>query len=341
MSAGSHPEQEKKKLLYIGNRWVNSIYTGYGVTKQKILLQIIETLQTDIRKVMNGKRVAIGVAADQELCMDLDMSKIIHYNNYAQVRKAVEQMSRNPIKIYNDPDFKKPIYFSQPLLSGFEPGNEKKIIKLALKKNIVELLLFVDYKPDKKKGNWRAEQFTSFDAKCLSRLTCKYYQPIYLMMCSYLTKGGFTIDIDPLRERLQVEEKYKGFDNFNRYVLKHVQKEMQLSADISFNFSVIKTGKVVKQIVFKIFSNTKQDENHSWLKIYRALHQELPHFMRFTELQFSEFNYLLTSKYDLDEVYNKLQHIHKALVRKKEKEGKLHSPFHYTLKAIQEQFPPG
>lgn len=341
----SAQEQNKRKLLFISNRWVNTIYTDYGVVKQKILLQIIEQLQEKIIKVMRGTRVSsFGILPGQEILIDLDMSRIYKYNNYHQVRKAIKQMSDNAIKIYNDPSFKTNIYYMAPLLSGYEPTKEKRIVQVAIKKNIAELLLFVDYGPSKKKqGEYVAKQFTPLDVNSLQALTSKYYFPIYTMMASWATTGGFTIDIEELRERLQVEEKYKGFDNFHRYVLKHVQKEMQISANYSFNFTLIKTGKVVKKIAFKIFSNAKQDPNHAWLKIYRALNEELPYFMKFTEEQRAQFNYLLTGKYDLEAVHKKLQYIHSFLVKKKQQLQPVPGPriFLYTLEAIEKDFPPG
>ncbi len=341
----SVPDQDKKNLLFISNRWVNSIYTNYGVVKQRILLQIIQELQAGILMVMKGKRVAdFNIPAGQDLIIPLDMSKIYKYNNYHRVRKAIKEMSRDQIKIYNDPSFRENIYYLAPLLNGFDAGKEKKIVDLRIKKNIAELLLHVDYKPSKKKpGEYSASQFTPLDANALQAITCKYYYPMYAMMKSWLEKGGLTIDIDELRERLDVEEKYKGFDNLHRYVLKHVQKEMQISADVGFNFSLIKTGKVVKKIVFKIFSNAKQDPNHAWMKIYDLLRKDLPYFRPFTEEQLQQFNYLLTGKFKLEEVAKKIQYVHDFLEGKK-KEGNPYKQaiiFDYLQTSIEKDFPPG
>ena len=103
----------------------------------------------------------------------------------------------------------------------------------------------------------------------------------------------------------------------------------------------MKTGRTVKSVTFKIFANKVQfDYNHVWLKIQRALTQELPYYMQFTEQQRAETNYLLTGKYDLDEVYTKLKHIHTALVKKQAAGQKVHSRFAYFIQALHRDYPP-
>lgn len=345
MGSGSQ-NTDKRPLLFISNRWVNTIYTGYGVIKQRILLQVIESLQDDIKKVMRGKRVSdYNFPAGSDVCIHLDMSKVAHYNNYHWVRKAIKEMSEQPIQIYNDASFKSKIYLGATLLNGFDITKEKKVVALRIKKNIAELLIHVDFKQTKKPPfEKKAQQFTQFDAGTISNINygaCKYRLPLYLMICSYAEKGGFTIDVDELRTRLQVEEKYKGFDNFHRHILKHVQKELQIFGAYGFNFSLVKTGKVVKKIVFKVFANQKYDPNHVWIRLQRALTQDLPYFVRFTEEQREQFNYLLTGKHDLDVVLTKFQYIHKALVKNKEQGNATKSAFAYTLSAIHNEFPPG
>lgn len=335
--------EDKRSLLFISNRWVNTVYSGYGIIKQRILLQILQACQENIKLVMRGKKVGdFNIPAGRDVCIELDMSQIIHYNNYYQVRKAIKEMCITPVQIYNDPDFKKPIYVSAPLLNGYEPvPKDRKKVILLLKKNIIELLLHVDYKYSEKSREYKAQQYTKFDPFTVSHSSSKYMYPLYTMICSYAEKGGFTIGTDEIRQRLQVEEKYKGFDNFHRYVLKHVQKELQIFGAYGFNFTLVKTGKVVKKIVFKIFANKKYDPNHVWLKLQRALTEELPYYARFTEDQREQFNYLLTGKYDLDQVLTKLQHIHKALVKRKDRGDQVRNAFAYTIQSIHEQFPPG
>jgi len=338
--AGAHTD-DKRPPLFVGNRWVNTIYTGYGIVKQKILLQILEQLQGDIKKVMNGSRVNFPNVP--VVLLQLDMSKICHYNNYHWVRKAVKEMCSQEIKIYNDNTFKQDIYVSAPLLHTFHQMEDKKIITLQVKRNIAELLIHVDFNRAPKDGKKpHAFQYTSFDRFTIDHSSSKYMFPLYTMVCSYAERGGFEMKIDELREHLQVEEKYRGFDNFHRFVLRHVQKELEKCGQYCFNYTLIKKGRDVTRIVFKIFKNKKQfDYNDVWMKIYRTLRQDLPYYMRFNEDQLEQFNYLLTGEYDLDAVLAKLIYVHKALVKRKDAGDAVNKPFIYTIQAIHKEFPPG
>lgn len=347
------PIQDKQTLIFISNRWINTIYTGYGIIKQRILLEIFEHLQKQLDEVMNGKKTVAGynLKAGHSYPIALDMSKIQGYNNYHNVRKAIDEMCKNPIQVYNDPAFKKSIYFSEPLLHWSEPGDKKYIRTLYIKKEMLELLLHVNYGWSKKKNKNTASQFTGFDRRVISSRpgkgprtgsSSRYMHPLYTMICSYADRGGFTIPVDDFRARLDVEEKYKGMDNLNRFVIKHVQAEMKIMGDYGFNYSFVKRGRTVTQITFVIFPNKKQDANHTWMKIYRALNEELPYYVRLNELQRSQFNYLLTGGHDLEKVLDKFKYIHGQLEKRKAEGRPVVNAaiFVYILKGIHETFPP-
>lgn len=342
-------DQDKRKLLFISNRWINTAYSGYGIIKQRILLEVLHQLQDRISMVMNGKTVAsFNMLPGYCYPVDIDMSNIVHFNNYHQVRKSVKQMCSTPIQIYNDPSYKQPIYFSEPLFNSSEPGTEKKILKIFIRKEIMELLLHVKYERTKESAKKVAQQYTSFDKTVINRLMqkgvmCRYTYPLYTMICSYANKGGFTIDVDQFRRRLDVEAKYKGFDNMHRFVIKHVQKELEVSGDYKFNYTLVKNGRTVKQIIFKVISNKKYDPNHAYVRIVQALTTELPYFARLTEHQRETFNYLLNGDHDLDEVLKKVHKIHDNLVKRKQegREVLAVALMAYIRKSLHEQFPPG
>lgn len=335
----------------MSNRWYRTVYTGYGRIKQKIFLQILQQCQEYISAVMNYKGYGdplkqfnfLKSANDLEL--PLDMSKICHYNNYFQVRTALQEMSRDPIDIYFDPTFKKKEYVTAPLLNCMEPFEKGKIVRLRIKKSIVELLLHVDRKKEKdpktKEEIWVPKQYCEFDRDTLKHTSTKYMWPLYTMICSWASKGGFTMDVAELRTLLQVEEKYKGFDNLNRFVLQHVEKELQIFGLYNFSFLPIKKGRDIVAVQFKVFKSKNEiNTTHAWMKFQKALNEDLPYFARLTYEQREWFNYLLTSKYSIDEATNKLHHVHKALIKRREGGQKTYSIFDYTIKAFQNDFPP-
>lgn len=345
MSSSNGTDQHK--MLFMSNRWVNTIFPGYGLIKQRVFRQVLQECQVQMRAVGNGysiEKFDFYQAQDQELILTLDISKISHYNNYHQVRRAIGQMCSTPIAIHNDPTFKEkdPHYITGTLFLQYARAGDGKVA-VKIKKEIALLLLHVHSKlNDRRKPV--PYHYTEVDTHTLDTVNhycrSKYTYPLYALMCSY--KKGFTITVAQLRRLLDVEHKYKGFDNFNRYVLKYVQKLLQdFGGKWCFNYSTIKTGRTVTSLQFAVFENKNTiNVDHTWVKIQQALCGELPYFARITELQREEFNYLYTGTgYDLNAVLRKLQDLHKVFVKKRDA-GERFNVFTYTRTSIHNDFPP-
>ena len=187
-------QQDIRTLLFLGNRWIRSVYSNYGIIKQRILLQLVEQCQPYIKDVMHGKKVQHFSfwKGSEDVLIDLDMSKITGYNNYFYVRKALGEMTADAINVYSDVSYKQNIYKPVQLLHGWEPTNNKRIVKMRVKRAVLELLLHVDYK------NGKAQQYTKFDRQTITHdgNSSKYTFPLYTMICSYGEKGGFTIPVE-------------------------------------------------------------------------------------------------------------------------------------------------
>ena len=271
------------------------------------------------------------------------MSKIVHFNNYYQVRKALNEMSSQDIQYYtgNYKHCNKEDYAQGPLISGYEPTKEKRIVNIRIKKAVALLLVKID-----KGDRGLPAHFTKFDRETMAYSRCKYMLPLYLMISSYANNknSGFEIPIDELRLRLQVEEKYQGFADMNKFILKHLQEELKRFGKYCFNYTPVKSGKTVKSLTFKIFKNkTPFNYNDTWLNIQRALdgEKDMPYYKRITFEQREEFNYLLTpGKYDLEAVYKKLEHTHANIVKNKAKGAPIKNVFNYLIKALHDAFPP-
>lgn len=329
--------EQQKAYSCISNRWVNTIFRGYGVIKQRIFREIIEQLQVPIKS--NFQTRSPIVMSDPYLTVDLDMSRVMKHNNYYQVRKALDQMYKDQIDIYADPTYKnfKPENFIKGTLLHAWKEHKGRYVKLGIKKNIAELLLNLD-----RKNASTAVQFTLFTPLKNLELTCKYTYPLHMLLASYANRSGFSMKLDEFRTRLQIDEMYTGFDNVNKKILKPVQEKLKIFGDHCFSFTPIKTGKEVTSLVFKIWPNkNKMNEDHIWLKIQKRIQEEYEHFKKFSPEELYKFDYLLTGKYNLNEVYDKLEYVHKAVVKQKARDSRLiPNVFVYLLKALHNDFPP-
>ncbi len=336
--------QDKRELLFISNRWVNTIYSGYGIIKQRILLEIFRELQPQIEPIRKGKARVSDYNLGKDPIINLDMSKIVSYNNYHIVRQYLAEMSVQPIQLYSDPEYSQPLYQPTPLLNGFDRTDKARMVQLRVKRNIAELLLHIDYGWNKAANKKSAFHYTGFDAYTIREAGCRYVHPLYTMMCSY-TQKMFRIKVKDLRLRLDVEEKYKGFDNLHRFVIKPVQQLLKIYGLYGFNYELHKDGgKDIDSITFKVFKNNPATGAHSWKKIKELFEGDnaLPFFARMSPEDVEQFNYLLDedSKYDLVAVYNKMVNVHKQMIRKRENNSAIPKPFAYLWRSIVEKFPP-
>ena len=360
MSAGD--QKPKQTLLHIGNRWVDTIYTNYSAIMHRILLEILASQRKKINDVRQGKKVASFFKHNDnsDVMIELDMSRICTYDNYTQVRAAMDKMCKQTLGLYDNPEFTKPVYaLAMPLLHRWEPrkvdGKEKKgFAALYITRPMMEAILFVHYgRPDPKQDKVCGYHWTSFHLENFIPPApegksprynngSKYLVPFYLMLKTYGTRGARTILVSDLRKRLQCEEKYKDFSDFHEYVLKYMQKAMG-NTDLGFNYSLNPgKGRTIASITFKIFKNgEKYDYNHPFNKIQRALHEENKFYMQFTEDQHELLQYVLNGTYDLEAVYKKLQHIHDQIVKDEPvKSTRKTNKFKYTIDILHQDFPP-
>ena len=164
-------------------------------------------------------------------------------------------------------------------------------------------------------------------------------------MRSYAKKGALSITVKELRKWLQLTDKYKNFNDLQEYVIKYVQQLMKASGDYCFNYGLNydeRDKRKVHSITFKIFKNgEKYDYNHPFLKIQRLLDEEKKWFMRFTEEEREQLNYVLNGSYDLEAVYKKLSYIHDVIEKAEPvKTQRKTNKYRYTIDILHKDFPP-
>jgi len=71
-------------------------------------------------------------------------------------------------------------------------------------------------------------------------------------------KWKFRLEIEDIKEKLDLQEKYKRFSNFKAIVLEPAKKEINKHSDINFNYNVIKLGRSPYEIEF-IVSRKNQE----------------------------------------------------------------------------------
>lgn len=104
------------------------------------------------------------------------------------------------------------------------------------------------------------EKFTRYKLGNIVHLRSSHSIRMYELLKSYegLTERIFTLG--DLRNKLGLEDKYPKWINFRQRVLDHAQKELAEKTDITFTYEVIKQGRAVHKVKFKIQSNLKSND---------------------------------------------------------------------------------
>ncbi|MEK6482013.1 replication initiation protein [Catalinimonas sp. 4WD22] len=100
-------------------------------------------------------------------------------------------------------------------------------------------------------------QFTSFyDTNVLS-LRSSYSMRIYEFLKQYETIGRRIMEVDELKKKLEIQDKYRSYNMFKKKVIMQAEKDLRKSCDIYFSYNEIKEGRKINAIEFQIHRNRK------------------------------------------------------------------------------------
>ncbi len=102
--------------------------------------------------------------------------------------------------------------------------------------------------------------YTKYILKNICSLNSPNAIRIYELLKQYEYIGCRTIETIELKSMLGIQNKYKNFNDFKKYVIIPAQKEL-LKTDILFEFEEIKKGRRIDALKFNIFKNGIEDES--------------------------------------------------------------------------------
>ncbi|WP_176525798.1 RepB family plasmid replication initiator protein [Bacillus sp. AFS001701] len=102
------------------------------------------------------------------------------------------------------------------------------------------------------------EKFTRYKLGNIIHLRSSYSIRLYELLKSYENLTERTSELDELRKKLGMSDKYPNWINFRQRVLDHAQQELEEKTDISFLYETIKKGRSIEKVEFKIKQNGKK-----------------------------------------------------------------------------------
>ena len=93
-------------------------------------------------------------------------------------------------------------------------------------------------------------QFTSYRLQSVSCLRSTYAVRLYQMLIQYRSVGERKIDVETLRERLELGDKYERFSNLKARVLKPALRELNEKSNLAVDWRAEREGRRVNSLTF-------------------------------------------------------------------------------------------
>ena len=201
----------------------------YSLIQVRILVSIVESLQSILHGILNNKRSPqLDLFKTKELDEDGRMPIKLPFkelgvdpNHYPQLRTSLKMLAAIPVEIpYKTSEGRK--YTKATNLCDVyipEDRSYNKYAILKLDRSVAERLVSLDF------GYHRLGKQIVFACKN------RYTQRIYMFIESWVDKGRTVIKTLEFRKRLRLENNYKKFSDFCRRVLEPAKQELKELAD--------------------------------------------------------------------------------------------------------------
>lgn len=233
-------EQSNPNLIVKANNLVNSRYE-LSLTECRIIEMAIAQIEID----------------DTELReYEINLRELMQYtqthseNFFKLIKEASRRLVGRTLDIPK-PEHGKDGFVIIPLVSRVEYVSNAGILRISFDRDLKPFLLQLK------------ENFTQYERMYILQLGSIYAARLY----QYLKQMPFLptkeYEVEALKKRLCLEEKYRNYNDFKKFVVLIAQREINSKTDITFEFEEIKQQKKVIALRFHI----KMQENLKALQI--------------------------------------------------------------------------
>ena len=204
----------------------------YSLIQVRILVSIVESLQSILHGILNNKRSPqLDLFKTKELDEDGRMPIKLPFkelgvdpNHYPQLRTSLKMLAAIPVEIPYKTSEGRKYTKATNLCDVYIPEDRtyNKYAILKLDRSVAERLVSLDF------GYHRLGKQIVFACKN------RYTQRIYMFIESWVDKGRTVIKTLEFRKMLRLENNYKKFSDFCRRVLEPAKQELKELADKGF-----------------------------------------------------------------------------------------------------------
>ena len=254
---------------------------------------------------------------------------------YPLIRKAVESLKKKEIRVpFITPEgYERYADFNVTSVST-EPKKYNEIDD----NDYIEIKLSSDLKP----FIYERKSYCKYPIEALLCGSSPYSFRIYLFLKRYEFKGRRAMDVENMKFKMMLQDRYKLYGNFKRKVLLQAQKDLLERSDICFTLREKKKGKKVVTIIFDIEKNKphwmqaiEQQEQANQLLTDDILQTQAYQMLFEQGVKKHELIVELIEQFGNDFIVATIEQC--ALVIKKEKD-KIQNPSGYIIEAIRKGY---
>lgn len=243
------------KLIRKSNELVEARYK-FDIWETRIFTKMLSMVRKD-DKDFQPYRIYL-----QDIVRDFQVEN--NKDAYDRLRKGGNKLMSKLIKVIRETD-EGLMELTTPIVVGIDrlvnPDSEDgKFIDVSFHPDMRPYLLSLK------------SQFTIYDVKNILKLPSAYSIRLYELLKQYEKIGKRRFELMELKEIIGaieeidnngkkiLKDNYPLFGNFKQRVLNKAQKDMKAYTDIAFDFEMIKRGRKVTGLLFKIFKNKPNKE---------------------------------------------------------------------------------
>ncbi|HHZ94788.1 MAG TPA: RepB family plasmid replication initiator protein [Flavobacteriales bacterium] len=226
---------KKEDLVVVKDNQILNASYRLSLIEQRIVLGCIARVNsTD--ELSKEKGFTVTIKELQDLTSSVGKAGAM----YTEAKQAVERLYNRSITLGNDGSKMRWVY-------AVQYNDDEGSIRLSFSPSIAPYL-------SQLKGN-----FTKYKLEYVANFTSSHSIRIYELLVQWSSKGEREIEIDELKEMLQLEGRYNRPNNLIARVIKPAVEDINTHSNLLVNYGTRKTGRRVTHIQFKF--DVKQEQN--------------------------------------------------------------------------------
>ena len=227
-------------------------------------------------------RQGFNIGKDNEIIELKISSSDFKETNKNRIREAIDKITSR--KIYFERPLEEKFGYIVPIpVAIYEKGEITIQIIPMVKKLFLEL----------------ADGYTETDLKAILNLTSVYAIRLYELLSQYRNQGTWTIQLDKLKELLNLKTKYKDFRQLRVHILEYSQKELLEHCGLYFTWDIAaKEKRRITALTFTI--STKQEQEKQQIKA--DIKVTMDYIKSLTPKEIAEKSTILMQQYNLTDL---------------------------------------